>query len=316
MDIRQLRKKIDEGLKRPLTDQEWDGYRPDYPAPYGKADFKEILRVLPKGLRSEMRGMGSLPPGGLIPDGFTVTLRDTIPSIRALLGLTEPIGLEDLETVLSRFRDSTKRSLLTLPYPVRMQRGRGIALYEVRAIRVSQNDQRVAKFMYYINGIAGLSRCHPALVLGYCLCEMPVYLNDVRVLIEDNRFTIQLRRGDVPARRLIEAYSDGRDFVGATLRKPTRNPPHRTHDRVFALNSFIEDNPNLGWNERLKQWNSLYPKWEYASANSMKVVWSRTRDGQKKAYEDDFTLTKEILGMNPFMFYYRREFQKEGGKFT
>lgn len=316
MNKRQLREAVNRHLNRPLTDDEWYGYEPDdYVGVFDEEDIKDILRVLPKDLvRRRKQGIDHYYRGSLMPLGFTVNLQHMASSIRELLGLSEPLPFDKLENTLARL--NVNESLLRLYYPVARELSNGIVLWEIKSIQISEEDKNLVEFKYYIDGVAERAACHPALVLAYFLCEIPLYMNDTVVFLEGwkgRRITLQIISHNIPLRRILEAYSLARDFVSKTIEPAAKKKESKSTGRITYLYYFMEDNAKLSWDERLKKWNSLYSDrgWNYVSVQSMQVVYSRIRKREKEKDEEHDKFLRAMLASNPFKSFYKREFDKQ-----
>lgn len=319
MNDRQLREAVNKHLNRPLTDDEWSWYEPDdYVGVFDEEDIKDILRVLPKDLiKTRRQGIDTYYRGSLMPLEFTVKLQHIASSMRELLGLSEPLPFDKLENTLAKL--NVNESLLRLYYPVAREVSNGIVLWQIKSIQISEKDKNLVRFKYYVDGVAERAACHPALVLAYFLCEIPLYMNDTVVFLEGwkgHRITLQIISHSIPLRRILKAYSLARDFVSKTIEPIAKRKENKSTGRITYLYYFIKDNTKLSWDERLKKWNSLYSDqgWNYASVQSMQVVYSRIRKREKEKDEEHSKFIREMLALNPFKSFYKREFDKQARK--
>jgi len=319
MNRRQLRESLNRHLNRPLTDKEWYGYEPDdYVGVFDEEDMKDILRVLPKDLiKTRRHGIETYYRGSIVPLPFTIDFQHWGSSMRGLLGLSEPLPFDKLENTLVKF--SVNKSILRLYYPVVREVSNGIVLWVIKSIPISEVDKHLVEFKYWVDGIAARAACHPALVLAYFLCEIPVYMNDTVVFLEGwkgRRITLQIISHNIPPRRILEAYSLARDFVSKTIEPIAKRKKNKSTGRITYLYYFMEDNTKLSWDERLKKWNSLYSDrgWNYSSVQSMQVVYSRIRKREKEKDEEHDKFLRAMLASNPFKSYYKREFDKKARK--
>lgn len=316
MNRRELREAVNKHLNRSLTNAEWLGYEPDdYVGLFDEEDIKDVLRVLPKDLIKKRRqGTKTYYRGSIVPMQFTVDFQHWGSSMRGLLGLSEPLPFDKLENTLAKF--SVNKSILRLYYPVVRKVSNGIVLWVIKSIPLSEVDKHLVEFKYWVDAVAASESCHPALVLAYFLCEIPVYMNDTVVFLEGwqgRRITLQIMSHNIPTRRIMEAYSLARDFISDTIEPTARKKKRNSTGRITYLYYFMEDNVKLSWDERLKKWNSLYSDrgWNYTSVQSMQVVYSRIREREKEKDEEHDKFLRETLASSPFKSFYKRELDKK-----
>jgi len=306
MNEAELKHRLTKRLKRQLDDEEWEDFLPDHPGPFDQKDFLERLSILRKANLVKKRPVRTtIMTGSMIPHRIVQRCGVALPTIRRLLGLSAPLTLEKLDQKLMSY--SASDSILILCYPVRIVKERVATLFHVKHIFLREDDENLRQFKTLVDRASENYHCHPAAVVAYFLCSRPITYDQISVYVQESgRVKLDLFGSSVSTRRLWEAYRLARQFqqqVG--IEEHRRGSVDLQREKTILLAMFIESMcKGLTWQQRLHKWNEMVKNsgLEYASVDSMKVVYSRVKNHRREKKKDMVSFLKEEWGdttLNP-----------------
>ena len=168
------------------------------------------------------------------------------------------------------------RGKLKLEYPVARKDYKGISQWEVSTIYISSGDNNMLTVKRFVDKSSKVYSIHPALALAFLLCESPLYIDNIEISRQDQSINLRISSPDVSSQAVLKAYSLARAMVQDQLKR------RRASLKIRFLCYFIKENSYLSWDELLVKWNNEVPQWNYSSASSMQVVYSRANDKFKR----------------------------------
>jgi hypothetical protein len=223
---------------------------------------------------------------------FIAFFEDYGKGLREALGLANPIPIERLGEELLKIDsqiqkgEKWKNEWISAFYPIDLTRGRTprlgmwlLNLVKLPNVPLFADDDSI-RTQDAIYNITHLLQCHPALALAHLLCDIPVNKDVVTVIITGfGQISVSARGPEVPIWLIQAMYKMGRTawLYLKTNRFMLSAKPRGTSKRVGVLREFIKQNRKLRWKRLWEKWNTMHPDWKYASINSMRVTFYRTR---------------------------------------
>jgi len=307
MNKNELRRRVEKQTIRPLTDDEFEDYIPDPDTGvFDIKDFRDVIGRLRKdGLIRKRFLRDTINVGTHIPLPFTKGKGSDTSKMRAAMGLTQQLTIEQLDGALRKF-ETGERSPIVLYYPVKIKRDAVAWIWLIKYVVIPESNQKLVLIKRIFDSIAEKYHIHQAQVLAFYVCNIPVTYNNITVIIdlsEPDQINIRLLHSGIATRRLWQAYRKAREFqLQENIVRPTQRNYNKQRDKTIALIWFVEANKQISWQEKFIKWNSEYRRvgWEYKTADSMKVVYSRIWKLHEKRQKELKMMIKEDLADTTF----------------
>lgn len=279
-----LRHLVEKKLKKegcpPLSDEIWNQIKPTCTNEFEDEDIAECLknhRKLQKSIKSIRRQRRDRKlPGSFMLHLFIVYQRKDGDLIRQLFGFSDLIPFDKLGKTLMKFFDGGSDSCLE--YPEISDFMKTPHIWEINRIYISKNNETLMQAKRLIEVISSIYHCHPALVLAYYLCGVPVMYEDVFILEDNNQIILQVNSPNVSPEIVAEAYQQARERIGYS---PPKKGRKGGGFKAFVLEEFVAQNTDLTWDQRFIEFGKKYPSLKYSNKDSMQVMASKNKKRKK-----------------------------------
>lgn len=311
-----LRQAVEKRLKRKIEDSQWKIYGPDWPAPYGEADFKEVLELI-RGTEEIERETDEVSPAVVRSDLIPPSVMEWVHKCRKYLFNSEDAPFDNLDDMRRWIREEAAKQVPPKGHAPRFGYYRDFgemseaelqdfityALAEdpgphgvefaalpypgeggfVWNVIVSDGNAPLRHLWLVVKRVSRLIDCEEyqatAFILANFTPSIPALSGRFTINSVDSNPQMKIEltiRGPVSVKDVENFYREMRTKYWG-IQRDIKLLSNRDAELVrFVTNRFDPDDPQ--WASHMAEWNVAYPEWRYD-------YWRHFRIAYLRAYE-------------------------------